>query len=145
MATMTCWSTTSATCEIEWCLKRNWIFSWCYFRQFGQCASLMELYKSVISLCDHFSKYFVDKFETIRSKFADKVLHSYRGAEKLSWVKSKVKLHLWHWLTCRLLSTTNLNISLTWQKCLKYLHSTNSNRFFVHLETKTGSRAFTIV
>ena len=30
-------------------------------------------------------------------------------------------------------------------KCSKYLHSTNSNRFFVHLETKTGSRAFAIV
>ena len=30
-------------------------------------------FTSVRSLCDHFSKYFVDKIETIRSKFQDKV------------------------------------------------------------------------
>ena len=33
----------------------------------------MELYKSVKSLFDHLSTYFVDKIDTIRSKFADKV------------------------------------------------------------------------
>ena len=30
-------------------------------------------FTSVKSLCDHFSRYFVDKIETIRSKFPDKV------------------------------------------------------------------------
>ena len=30
-------------------------------------------FTSVKSLCDHFSKYFVDTIETIRSKFPDKV------------------------------------------------------------------------
>ena len=30
-------------------------------------------FTSVKSLCDNFSKYFVDKIETIRSKFPDKV------------------------------------------------------------------------
>ena len=34
--------------------------------------ALLE-FTSVKSLCDHFSKYFVDKIETIRSKFPDKV------------------------------------------------------------------------
>ena len=34
---------------------------------------------------------------------------------------------------------------LVGMKCSKYLHSTNSNRLFVHLETKTGLRAFSIV
>ena len=29
-------------------------------------------FTSVKSLCDHFSRYFVDKIETIRSKFPDK-------------------------------------------------------------------------
>ena len=33
----------------------------------------MPEFASVKSLCDHLSKYFVDKFETIRSKFPDKV------------------------------------------------------------------------
>ena len=28
---------------------------------------------TIKSLCDHFSRYFVDKMETIRSKFPDKV------------------------------------------------------------------------
>ena len=30
-------------------------------------------------------------------------------------------------------------------RCSKYIHSTNSNKYFVYLETKNGSRAFTIV
>ena len=30
-------------------------------------------FTSVKSLCDHFSRYFMDKIETIRSKFPDKV------------------------------------------------------------------------
>ena len=30
-------------------------------------------FTSVKSRCDHFSRYFVDKIETIRSKFPDKV------------------------------------------------------------------------
>ena len=34
--------------------------------------ALLE-FSSVKSLCDHFSRYFVDKIETIRSKFPDKV------------------------------------------------------------------------
>ena len=35
-------------------------------------SSAFPEFTSVKSLCDHFSKYFVDKIETIRSKFEDK-------------------------------------------------------------------------
>ena len=35
-------------------------------------SSALPKFTSVKSLCDHFSKYFVDKIETIRSKFEDK-------------------------------------------------------------------------
>ena len=42
----------------------------CYFEKFGQSSSPIEL-NSLNS--HHFSKYFVDEIETIRSKFPDKV------------------------------------------------------------------------
>ena len=41
----------------------------------------LPAFTSVKSLCDHFSKYFVDKIETIRSKFPDKV-HNIPSVQK---------------------------------------------------------------
>ena len=38
-------------------------------------------FTSVKSLCDHFSKYFIDKIETTRSKFSDKV-HNIPSVQK---------------------------------------------------------------
>ena len=36
-------------------------------------------FTSVKSLCDHFSRYFVDKIETTRSKFPDKIQNIPQG------------------------------------------------------------------
>ena len=39
-------------------------------------------FTSIKSLCDHFSKYFVAKIETIRSKFPDKVHNIFHQCKK---------------------------------------------------------------
>ena len=46
-------------------------------------------FTSARSLCDHFSRYFVDKIVTIRSKFSDKV-HNIRQVQKnKNWIKNE--------------------------------------------------------
>ena len=49
-------------------------------------------FTSVKSLCDNFSKYFVDIIETIRSKFPDKV-QNIPSVQKKTEIRSKVNVY----------------------------------------------------
>ena len=65
-------------------------------------------FTSVKSLCDHFSKYCVDKIETIRSKFPDKVqnippVQKTEIRSKWTFLKVRQKMKLWSlfWAHCQ--------------------------------------------